>query len=73
MTSPLTTSQGAQDRCGFGNGDLELSEGGANADVTLLELEARNIAAAIARGDLLASWALGVEAVTRCLRLKGHE
>ena len=67
MRSPQLP-QDVETRDDLAHGLLQ-SEGGTSApEEALADLRLRNVAAAIASGDLLQHWQLGVDAVARCLR-----
>ena len=73
----MASSQPAKDlqtRDSLAHGLPEPGEGGTSAtDRALADLRLANVAAAVASGDLLARWELGVEAVTRCLQPERHD
>ena len=52
--------------------DRETRDALAPPDRVLADLRLANLAAAVANGDLLARWDLGVAAVTLCLRREGR-
>lgn len=53
--------------------DSETRDGLVQPDRALADLRLRNVAAAVASGDLLARWALGVEAVRVALNPERHD